>query len=66
MVLVGKTYQENYNKIGNLLDLSSAVTFTLGFWSYDDIYRLNGIEKKIGRWYGEKGIVIMRLRQMLL
>lgn len=42
---MGKTYQENYNKIGNLLVLSSAVTFTLGFWSYDDIYMLNRIEK---------------------
>lgn len=45
LVLVGKTYQENQIKTGSLLGLSSAVTFTLRFWSYDDIYMLNRIEK---------------------
>lgn len=49
----------------NLLDLGSAATFTLAFWSCDGIYMLSRIEKNWQVVWRE-GIVIMRLHQMLL
>lgn len=43
---MGKTVKVNYKKIGNLLDLNPAVTFTLRFWHYNTYMLSRTLKKK--------------------